>query len=148
MKVITIHQPRATLIALGEKEFETRGWATKYRGELAIHAGKKVNRDACEQEPIKSTLAKYGYTADNLPTGSIVAIATLLECWLIERCLRGDIVLLKDGGCTRKGDPVTRKEAAFGYYDNGRYAWQMDDVAKLAEPIPAKGQQGLWNYNE
>ncbi|WP_409175497.1 hypothetical protein [Brevibacillus fortis] len=32
MKAITIHQPFATLIALGEKRFETRGWATRYRG--------------------------------------------------------------------------------------------------------------------
>ncbi len=28
MKAITIHQPWATLIALGEKRFETRSWGT------------------------------------------------------------------------------------------------------------------------
>nr|WP_240927579.1 ASCH domain-containing protein [Paenibacillus thiaminolyticus] len=88
MKAITIIQPWATLIALGEKNFETRGWATKYRGPLAIHAGKKVDREACEMEPIKSTLAEYGYTADELPTGAVVAIAELTECWSVSRCLR------------------------------------------------------------
>ena len=41
MKAITIIQPWATLIALGEKQFETRSWFTKHRGELAIHAGKR-----------------------------------------------------------------------------------------------------------
>jgi hypothetical protein len=41
MKAITIIQPWATLIALGEKKFETRSWTTKYRGPLAIHAGMK-----------------------------------------------------------------------------------------------------------
>ncbi|WP_342351939.1 ASCH domain-containing protein [Lysinibacillus boronitolerans] len=30
MKAITIKQPWATLIALGEKRFETRSWQTKY----------------------------------------------------------------------------------------------------------------------
>ncbi|WP_331281011.1 ASCH domain-containing protein [Brevibacillus thermoruber] len=80
MKAITIHQPWATLIALGEKRFETRSWATKYRGPLAIHAGKKVDRDACEAEPIRSVLAKHGYTADNLPTGVILAVGEMVDC--------------------------------------------------------------------
>jgi hypothetical protein len=37
MKVITIIQPWATLIAINEKRFETRSWATKYRGPLATN---------------------------------------------------------------------------------------------------------------
>lgn len=37
--VLTLHQPWATLIALGAKTVETRGWPTKYRGPIAIHAG-------------------------------------------------------------------------------------------------------------
>ncbi|WP_309145170.1 ASCH domain-containing protein, partial [Brevibacillus sp. HB2.2] len=41
MKAITIHQSWATLIALGEKRFETRGWSTNHRGPIAIHAAKK-----------------------------------------------------------------------------------------------------------
>jgi len=40
MKAITIHQPYASLIACGAKIYETRSWATKYRGKIAIHAGK------------------------------------------------------------------------------------------------------------
>jgi hypothetical protein len=47
MKVISIIQPWATLIAIGEKKFETRSWSTKYRGELAIHASKKIDKAAC-----------------------------------------------------------------------------------------------------
>ncbi|KQO04623.1 hypothetical protein ASF12_13925 [Paenibacillus sp. Leaf72] len=39
MKAITIIQPWATLIAIGAKQYETRGWSTKHRGALAIHAG-------------------------------------------------------------------------------------------------------------
>lgn len=36
IKVITVWQPWATLIALRVKRLETRSWATKYRGPLAI----------------------------------------------------------------------------------------------------------------
>lgn len=44
MRCITIRQPWATLIALGEKEFETRSWRTAYRGELGIHAGMRIDK--------------------------------------------------------------------------------------------------------
>lgn len=41
MKALTLHQPWATLVALGIKTVETRSWYTPYRGPLAIHAGLK-----------------------------------------------------------------------------------------------------------
>ncbi len=41
MKVLTLHQPWASLVALGVKTIETRSWSTAYRGPLAIHAGVK-----------------------------------------------------------------------------------------------------------
>lgn len=37
---LTVLQPWASLIALDEKQFETRSWSTPYRGTLVIHAGK------------------------------------------------------------------------------------------------------------
>ncbi|KUP22391.1 ASCH domain-containing protein [Paenibacillus sp. DMB5] len=146
MKAITIKQPWATLIALGEKHFETRGWQTKHRGELAIHAGKQVDRDACEIPKIKEALVRHGYTADNLPTGAVIAVAKLEECWEVGRCLRGDVVLEKDGGNTIREDPIGKKEEAFGWYNDGRYAWEMGDINQLPQPIPCKGQLSLWNW--
>ncbi len=41
MKVLTLHQPWASLVALGVKTIETRSWSTSYRGPLAIHAGSR-----------------------------------------------------------------------------------------------------------
>lgn len=35
-------------------------------------------------------------------------------------------------------------ELLFAYADFGRYAWEMTGV-KPINPMPAKGQQGLWN---
>ena len=38
-RALTLHQPWASLIAIGAKTMETRSWSTSYRGPLAIHAG-------------------------------------------------------------------------------------------------------------
>mgnify|MGYP001571490136 CR=1 FL=1 len=39
MKALTIRQPYASLVAMGQKQIETRSWSTSYRGYaiIAIH---------------------------------------------------------------------------------------------------------------
>ncbi|MGG1880520.1 ASCH domain-containing protein [Paenibacillus cisolokensis] len=145
MKAITIIQPWATLITLGEKQFETRSWATKHRGELAIHAGKKIDREACEVPEIKAALARHEYTADNLPNGAVLAIANMTECWSIGTDYQSGMPVLYNGeGGKSRG--VGLKEDKFGWFGTGRYAWEMVNVRRLPEPILAKGMQGLWNW--
>ena len=34
----------------------------------------------------------------------------------------------------------------FGHFDCGRWAWLLTDVERFAEPIPARGRQGIWNW--
>lgn len=140
MKAITIIQPWATLIALGEKKFETRSWQTKHRGPIAIHAGKKVDEAACREESIRKVLVEHGYTAYNLPTGAILAIATL------NRCLKS-VDTWTDGYELENRELIYSPEYEFGDFTPGRYAWELIDVQQLQEPIPAKGQQGLWNWD-
>jgi activating signal cointegrator 1 len=145
MKAITIHQPWATLIALGEKKFETRGWATKYRGPIAIHAAKKVDKEICLEEPFRSVLAEHGYTADDLPTGAVVALCNLSDCLKVEHAhAKEKAALLSSSG---RLTPIKGNEVEFGWYDSGRYAWEMVDVKQI-NPVPAQGQQGLWNWRE
>lgn len=38
--VLTLHQPWASLIGCGVKTIETRSWSTRYRGPIALHAGR------------------------------------------------------------------------------------------------------------
>ena len=38
MRIVSIKQPWATLIARGLKDVENRTWATRYRGPVLIHA--------------------------------------------------------------------------------------------------------------
>lgn len=144
IQAMTIHQPWATLIAFQEKGLESRGWTTKYRGPLAIHAGKHVDREACEREPIKSTLAKHGYTADNLPTGVVLAICDLTAVYPIN--IAGESFACSIDSYGKVAMHIEGKEFEFGWYDEGRYAWELANVQRLAEPIPAKGQQGLWYW--
>ena len=49
MKVLTIKQPWATLVAEGLKKYEFRSWKLNYRGEILIHAGKGVDLDAMKK---------------------------------------------------------------------------------------------------
>ena len=69
------------MIALGEKEFETRSWQTKYLGKLAIHGGKSVDKEAWHHKEIQKTLIKQGIKLiSDLPIGFIIAIGELADC--------------------------------------------------------------------
>lgn len=45
MRVLSIKQPWAYLIANGIKDIENRDWNTSYRGPVLLHAGKQKDRD-------------------------------------------------------------------------------------------------------
>ena len=72
MKVLTIKQPWATLIMQGDKQFKFRSWQTKYRGELLIHAGKGIDKEAVKR------LANY--LPKELPQSKILGKVTLVDC--------------------------------------------------------------------
>lgn len=155
MKAITLTQPWATLIAIGAKTIETRSWVTNYLGPLAIHAaaglgpvgGKEGLRWQCSQEPFCSVLdawarehAKF-YTdlADMvnrplMPLGAVVATCTLYY------------VRQTQGRTIESDYGISSQELAFGDFSEGRYAWLLRDIKMLAQPIPAKGALGVWEW--
>src|SRR5690242_19271129 len=45
---LSVQQPWAWLIVNGYKDIENRDWATKVRGRIGIHAGKKVDAEGYE----------------------------------------------------------------------------------------------------
>jgi hypothetical protein len=142
VKVISIIQPWSTLIALGEKKYETRSWSTKHRGEIAIHSSRKIDKQACREEPIKSVLEKHGYTEHNLPIGWILAKCQIVGCYeAVTNDDENDIYAILENE-----QMISGNEYKFGNYTNGRFAWELSDV-KVLDPIPAKGQLGLWNYD-
>jgi len=126
MKALTISQPYASLIASGEKWIENRTWSTRYRGPLAIHAGRGT------QYLSRDELADY-------PTGAIVAVGRLAAC---VRYRRGDDVLARDAPLC--GSRRTWGELVAHPYTEGPWCWVIEDVVRLARPIPCRGQVGLW----
>lgn len=148
MKAITIWQPWASLLACGAKQYETRSWATSYRGPIAIHAAKKNVLDTLALIPaqVKDEMKKHieamvGVKCENLPTGVVIATAELVNVWHIAQHPGTNIPRLGDYF-------VSRKEAALGDWTPGRYAWELANVKVLPEPIPIKRKQGLWNWEE
>lgn len=153
MKALTLTQPWATLVAVGAKKIETRGWSTSYRGPLLIHAGKGLGPvggqrglvELCQGEPFASVLAMHGIAWGNLvlrsqmPLGAIVAAARLVAC---EPTERGHLAAsVEVDGMQWE---FTDQERAFGDYTPGRYAWLLADVKPLAQPVPCKGALSLW----
>ena len=45
LKVLTLRQPWATLVAEGIKKYEFRSWKTNYRGKVLIHAGTGIDKE-------------------------------------------------------------------------------------------------------
>ena len=140
MKAITIHQPWASLIILGFKELETRGWDTNYRGEIAIHAGKKIipfneifgELSIAQQKTIMDKICREYGTYEQLPTGVILGTAQLTKTY------RTEVI----------ADCLFSSEKACGDFTPGRYAWRLSDINKYVKPIPARGLQRLWNWEE
>ncbi len=130
MKAVTISQPYASLIASGEKWIENRDWYPKqFRGAIAIHAGKG------EQYLARKALKAF-------PTGCVIAVARLAACLSmgIIRMGRDDHVVKNAG--------MTIREIRAHPHAEGPYCWILRDIVRLDEPIPAKGAQGLWEFDE
>ena len=127
MKVLTIKQPFATLIAEGYKEYEFRTWKTKYRGEFLIHAGIGVDKKAME---------KYKHLNLEYPSGCIIAKVTLTDCIEINDESRK---MLKE-----KNNIVY--DHIINHTDWKGYGFKMENIKKI-NPIPIKGKLSFWDYD-
>lgn len=141
MKALTIIQPWASLIALGEKKIETRSWRINYRGPILIHAGKKIDSAIAKTHPFVDVLNKHEIIRiQDMPIGSIIARCNLVDCLRIthedgiESQLENDFI-------------VRDNEYCFGDYSTGRFAWILDNIEPLKEPIQAKGHLSLWEFD-
>lgn len=166
MKAITLYQPWASLVAVGAKPFETRGWGTSHRGELAIHAGMTLPSKALAGvpaydiiemaralgliEPDTEPSCRYAlHQLDQLPRGVVVAISNMTGCEKI--VLHGGRGLSSTSpGWLETPRGIYYPDAhdiMFGDWSAGRYAWRQENVKKLDTPVPARGKQGLWDWN-
>lgn len=138
MKCASLWQPWATLMEIGAKANETRGWPTKHRGPLLIHAAKYWNRELealCFTPPFLKALRPNPGGANDLmidrilrARGKILCVANVVDCVQI----------------TVENTPAGA-ERYFGDYTPSRFMWRTDRVHAFEEPIPFVGHQGLFN---
>lgn len=141
MRALSLHQPWATLILLGVKTYETRDWATSWRGPLAIHAAKRwtrssidSTRDLCAEalaydppyELRRRLEALYGEPA-NCPLGCALGVV--------------DLVAIHETNQWQPG----KFQAEFGDFGPNRYAWKLANPRLLVAPLAFKGQQGIFD---
>lgn len=139
MKAICLWQPWASLVAIGAKKVETRGWKTSYTGELAIIATAwtpRVALDLARTEPFASAFRAAEMSPSALPSGAVVCVVEVHgyePTDLHLRYLQGQ--LSADGA----------REIAFGDYADGRWAWLLRNARALPHPLPCKGRQGIFD---
>lgn len=126
MKVLTIKQPFATLIAEGLKEYEFRTWKTKYRGEFLIHAGKGIDKKA---------LQKFACYNLDYPTGCIIAKVNLTDCVKIDDEVKNML----------KGKKSLVYENIINSPDFEGFGFKLENVKKV-KPIYLNGKLSFWNY--
>lgn len=126
MKAISIRQPWASLImgtvrrpGFGIKNVENRTWSTDYRGPLLIHAAKTFGRAEREDAEIMNLDPTFDY-----PLGYLIGLVGLAGCRMHNSDIDDVLSPWHNPGC-------------YGLYLAG-------PPRPLAEPIPYKGQLGLF----
>lgn len=120
MKGFSLTQPWSQAVLLGIKQWETRSWPTRYRGEVAIHAAKGFPK-WCKDFAVEEEL-------ENLPLGQIICLASITDCQRTEYIR----------------DKLSSREIHWGDYGDGRYAFRLECIRPVIPYVSAKGALGLW----
>ena len=147
MKAISLWQPWASLIMTRGKTYETRSWATNYRGPLVICAAKGglpkaelIHQLCCWSfqgglaplvgKPLDLSAKTWsGVEIGNLPFGMALGVVDLVDC------IKTDDITQAQIGTDRP----------FGDFGLGRYAWRLENVRPFEKPLPVKGKQGFFD---
>ena len=147
MKALTLHQPWAMLIAAGVKTMETRSWGPPSNlvgHRIALHAGKQLikSQSGLGSGTWEMMNTLYGTDwSELIPRGKVVATARLADA-------RRVVALeLETGRARLSGSPARTVLAdPYGDFSPGRWLWFLEDVQPCNPPVPARGAQGLWNW--
>lgn len=142
-KVLTLHQPWATLVANGIKMIETRPKPTSWNGIYLIHAAKVWNRDQnqiCYDPYFCEGLIKCGILfknfgeniEDQMQLGRILGAVSVSCCMEINQMTLPKMRMQKN-------------EYYFGDYTLGRWAWFLSHQRKIASPFLYRGMQGYYH---
>ena len=132
IRALSVRQPFAWAIAIGAKPVENRTYGTRYRGLLAIHASKAIDRAALDDPLILKAIDENEFAVGEAESslGAVVAVAEMYGIHHANDCMlpvgRGA------SGCS----PWARR---------GQWHWRLRNVRPLPEPVPCRGRTGgVW----
>lgn len=132
MKVLTLKQPWATLLARGHKLDETRSWATKFRGDFLIHSS--AHWDQAGIDLYQRVRAKYNLpNFDQMPLGQIIGKATLID--------------VQDSSVYQKTSRFNVEQKQLGDFRPARHIFICTNHLELPVFVPAVGSLKFWNYD-
>ena len=150
MRALTLHQPWASLIALGHKTTETRSWPAPESlvgSRIAIHAARRRPRRDEWNDRVAEALAGM-----DLPLGVIVATARVDGCVrvlsngfakLSEPADPGKVWVVDRFGQEHR-DAYRMNSDPYGDYSEGRWIWLLSRVRTVEPPIEARGRRDVW----
>lgn len=124
MKDYTVYQPYAFATVAGLKHYETRPRRTNIRGRVAVHAAKGGPRFVTAA--FDSVLPE----SMELHYGAVVGTVEIVDCVPVEEIMH----------------TLTERERLLGDFSPGRFAWVIQNPVMFDKPIPARSQQGWWNW--
>lgn len=136
---LTLTQPWATLVMLGEKRIETRSMLFKHRGVLMIHASREL-AEPTDRWALDAVLERHKLRRRDLPLGAVLgAVMVVNGC----RFTAGPWPLCIPAAW--RAD-IGEFEASFGDYREGRAGLLLRAPKPFAEPVKARGMNGLWRW--
>lgn len=128
MKAISLWQPWASLWLSDAKVHETRHWPTPYRGTLVVHAAKRQIDDFRGDRLDEICDGIWGHHWGlELPRGALIGAVELIDCRQMKFTA-----------------PTSEDDRECGDWSDERYAWRRGKFWLFPEPIPYRGQQGMF----
>ena len=162
MNALSIVEPYASLIANGEKSFETRSWSPRYLGELAICVSKNKNIMKASKIITDDDVYSLFFTHINkligdgvipafqdMQFGKCIAITNIVDIYKIVSVKKDGVLLTSV--CTGKSKCFALesfiKELLTGEWHEGWYAWELSNTRKIYKPFPVRGKPGLFQIS-
>ena len=131
VKVLSVRQPWASLIAAGIKDVENRTWSTPYRGILYIHASQRFDRDGYDFQAESSEVI-FGCPPDDI----LRSPGEFIRGALIARVVVRDVIMYDE----------SIEDQLSPWHDEDAYGWYLVDPEQV-EPIELKGRLGLFSVD-
>lgn len=153
MRALTVRPPWSWAIAHGGKTTENRSRSVRYRGLLAIHGGARSRWDPAGQaSPL--VRAAWADRARSRPGahntiwllrkdtawmafGAVIAVAEVTGCHHCDECMLPPSAVPPSGrtGCSE-------------WAARGQWHIELTGIRPLPDPVPCRGDRGLWNLPE